>query len=41
VGWRKLALGDLAVHPIPGGHLEVVKDPLAAVTASVIESAMR
>ena len=40
VGWRRLALGGLDVHPLPGGHMHIVKDPIAAVTANVIESAI-
>jgi amino acid adenylation domain-containing protein len=40
VGWRKLALGDLAVHPIPGGHLEVVKDPVAATSAAAMDAVL-
>jgi thioesterase domain-containing protein len=36
--WRRLS--HVVVHPIPGGHLDIVKDPLAAITASTIERAM-
>ena len=40
VGWRSLALGGLDVHSLPGGHMDVVKDPLAVFTADAIESAV-
>jgi len=39
-GWRKLASGGLDVQSLPGGHMEIVKDPLAALTAKAIESAL-
>ncbi len=38
VGWRRLALGGLYVHPLPGGHMGIVKDPIAILTANAIES---
>jgi amino acid adenylation domain-containing protein len=38
--WAPLALGGLAVHEIAGGHLELVKDPLAGVTAGAIWAAL-
>ena len=38
--WRNLALGGLEVQSLPGGHMEIVKDPLAALTAEAIESAL-
>ena len=38
VAWRRLALGGLNVHPLPGGHMHIVKDPTAALTANAIES---
>jgi amino acid adenylation domain-containing protein len=37
VGWRGLALGGLNVHSLPGGHMDVVKDPLALFAAEAIE----
>jgi amino acid adenylation domain-containing protein len=39
-GWRELALGGVWVHDLPGDHMAMVKDPLAAVTASAIEAAI-
>ncbi len=39
-GWRELAAEGLDVRSLPGGHMEIVKDPLAALTAEAIESAL-
>jgi thioesterase domain-containing protein len=36
LAWRSLALGGLIVHEVPGGHLEMVKDPIAAATAKAV-----
>ncbi len=38
--WARLALGGLVVSDIPGGHLDLVKEPLAGVTAAAIEAAL-
>jgi hypothetical protein len=40
MSWRGLVEGDLDVHCLPGGHMEIVKDPLAALTAKAIEGAL-
>jgi len=40
LSWRDLAVGGLDVQSLPGGHMEIVRDPLAAVTANAIESAL-
>jgi amino acid adenylation domain-containing protein len=40
IAWKPLALGGLVVREIPGGHLEIVKDPLAAATARAIIDAI-
>ena len=45
MSWRGLAEGGLDcslpyVHCLPGGHMEIVKDPLAALTAKAIEEAL-
>jgi thioesterase domain-containing protein/acyl carrier protein len=39
-GWRRWVLGDLMVHHLPGGHMDLVKDPMAAFAAEAIEQAM-
>jgi amino acid adenylation domain-containing protein len=39
-GWRDLASGGLDVHRLPGGHMGIVKDPLAALTAKAIETVL-
>ena len=41
LAWRDLVRGDLIVHVIPGGHMDMVSDPVAAVTAAAIEEALR
>ncbi|WP_372785125.1 amino acid adenylation domain-containing protein [Phenylobacterium sp.] len=37
LAWTGLAVGGLTIHEIPGDHMEIVKDPLAAVTAAKIQ----
>jgi arthrofactin-type cyclic lipopeptide synthetase C len=39
-GWKELALGGLDIHYVPGDHMDMVKDPLAAVAAEAIERAL-
>ena len=39
-GWREMALGGLDVQSLPGGHMEIVKNPLAALTAKAIRCAL-
>ena len=41
LAWRDLALGGLIVREIPGGHMDMITDPVAAVTADAIEQALR
>ncbi len=38
LSWDNLALGGVEVHEVPGGHIDSVRGPLAAVTAAAIES---
>jgi thioesterase domain-containing protein len=38
--WKELALGGLDLHFVPGDHMDMVKDPLAAVAAKAIERAL-
>jgi amino acid adenylation domain-containing protein len=38
--WRTLASGSLVVESLPGAHMDIVKDPLAASTAEAIERAL-
>ncbi len=40
MSWRDLVEGGLDIHSLPGGHMEIIKDPLAALTAKAIESAL-
>jgi thioesterase domain-containing protein len=40
LGWTDLAAGGLAIHEIDGDHMEIVKEPLAAVTAARIQSCL-
>ncbi len=39
-GWAELALGGLDVRPIPGSHLTVLVEPLAAITAAALVDAL-
>jgi thioesterase domain-containing protein len=39
-GWRALASGGLVVESVPCAHMDIVKDPLAALTADAIERAL-
>jgi nonribosomal peptide synthetase DhbF len=41
LGWRDLAKGGLVIHEIPGDHMEIVKDPLAAATAAQISECLK
>ena len=36
----EVMLGGLDVQSLPGGHMEIVRDPVAALTARAIESAL-
>jgi amino acid adenylation domain-containing protein len=38
--WGRLALGGLKVRTLPGDHMDLVKDPIAAQTALAIEAAL-
>ena len=38
--WARVASGGLEVHELPGDHMEIVKDPLAAQTAATIEACL-
>ena len=40
VGWRKLAQGELVVHVLPGGHMDIVKDPVAAKSAEAMDAVL-
>jgi thioesterase domain-containing protein len=40
-GWAELALGGFDVRRIPGGHLTVLVEPLAAITAATLADALR
>ena len=39
-GWAEIATGGLEVVPIPGNHLTVMVEPLAASTAEAIRRAL-
>ncbi|HEY3949882.1 amino acid adenylation domain-containing protein [Phenylobacterium sp.] len=41
LAWAKIADGGLAVHEIPGDHMEIVRDPLASMTAETITDCLR
>ena len=38
--WASVTSGGFEVHEVPGDHMEIVKDPLAANTAVVIEACL-
>ncbi|HXZ14613.1 MAG TPA: amino acid adenylation domain-containing protein [Roseiarcus sp.] len=39
--WRRFALGGVYVYTLPGGHMDLVKDPVAAQTAEAIERVLQ
>jgi amino acid adenylation domain-containing protein len=39
-GWKKLAPGGLAVHEIPGTHLDIIKEPHVAAVAKMLSESL-